>query len=154
MFQSIQRVVPTEKAMLDLGEVLASCCEVGDVIYLTGEIGSGKTTLIRGFLRELGYNGFVKSPSYTLIEIYKLKVFHVVHVDLYRLVDTEEYWNIGLYDYLEKDSIILIEWPERAEGFLPLPTFHVNIDIDIKTNKRFVNLDIIPFRNFDKRPYQ
>ena len=127
--------------MLDLGGMLSSYCQSGDVIYLTGELGSGKTTLIRGFLRKLGYKGFVKSPSYTLIEVYKLKAFDVVHTDLYRLIDTEECWNLGLDDYLKKDSILLIESPEKAEKFLPPPIFR--IDIDIVAEQRFVNLDVM-----------
>lgn len=139
--------------MLDLGEALSSYCQSGDVVYLTGGLGAGKTTLIRGFLRELGYNGFVKSPSYTLIEVYKLKAFDVVHVDLYRLTDTEECWNLGLSDYLKKDSILLIESPEKAGKFLPPPIFC--IEIDIMDNKRFVNVNVMPSCNlstdFDKK---
>ena len=146
MLQStIQKIILTEKAMLDLGGALASCCQAGNVVYLTGEIGAGKTTLIRGFLRELNYKGFVKSPSYVLIEVYKLKAFDVVHVDLYRLVDMEEYWNLGVSDYLKKDSILLIESPEKAEKFLPSPTFRIYIDI--RADKRFVNLNVIPSCN-------
>ena len=125
--------------MLDLGGASASYCKAGDIIYLTGELGAGKTTLIRGFLWELGYKGFVKSPSYTLVEVYKLKAFDVVHVDLYRLIDTEEYWNLGLSDYLKEDSILLIEWPEKAEKFLPPPIFRIYIGIE--ADKRFVNFE-------------
>lgn len=147
MFQSIQKIISTEKAMLDLGRKLTAYCQVGDVIYLIGELGAGKTTLIRGFLRELGYKSFVKSPSYTLVEVYKLKAFDVVHVDLYRLIDTEEYWNLGLCDYFKKDSIFLIESPEKAEKFLPTPMFRIYINVE--ANKRFVNLNVMPSRNLN-----
>lgn len=127
--------------MLAFGKQLAAHSQPGDVIYLTGELGAGKTTLVRGFLRGLGYTHFVKSPSYTLIEVYKLKAFDVVHVDLYRLAAPEEYQNIGLNDYLKKDSILLIEWPEKAEKFLPPPTLRVQIEIN--ADKRLVNLSAL-----------
>ena len=123
--------------MLSLGEKIANYYSKGTVIYLSGEIGSGKTTLVRGFLRGLGYTGFVKSPSYTLLEIYRLSTIEIIHLDLYRLVEARDYLNLGLSDYLKDNFILLIEWPEKSEKFLPSPT--VWIKIDIKGKKRIVN---------------
>ncbi|ABS77308.1 tRNA (adenosine(37)-N6)-threonylcarbamoyltransferase complex ATPase subunit type 1 TsaE [Coxiella burnetii] len=134
----IQKNIPTEKAMLALGQRLADYCQAGEVIYLMGELGAGKTTFVRGLLRGFGYKGFVKSPSYTLIEVYSLETLEVVHVDLYRLSEANEYWDIGLTDYLKKDSILLIEWPEKAEKLLPPPS--VCIHFDIQLNNRLVNI--------------
>ena len=123
--------------MLSLGEEIANYYSKGAVIYLSGELGAGKTTLARGFLRGLGYTGFVKSPSYTLVEIYRLLVIEIIHVDLYRLAEPEDYLNLGLSDYLKNNSILLIEWPEKSEKFLPSPT--VWIKIDIQGKKRIIN---------------
>ena len=132
--------------MLSLGEKIANYySEDETVIYLSGELGAGKTTLVRGFLRGLGYTGFVKSPSYTLVEIYRLSNMVVVHVDLYRLVKLEDYLNLGVEDfYLKKNSILLIEWPEKfiplpipTLKFIPLPTLWIKIDVQGK--KRIIN---------------
>lgn len=123
--------------MLSLGEKIARYYQKGTVIYLSGELGSGKTTLVRGFLRGLGYTGFVKSPSYTLLEIYRLLTVEIFHLDLYRLSEPKDYLNLGLSDYLKDNCILLIEWPEKSEKFLPPPT--VWIKIDIKDKKRIVN---------------
>lgn len=89
------------------------------IIFLQGELGSGKTTLVRGFLQGKGYAGKVKSPSYTLLETYACDPMSIVHVDLYRLNDAREVENISLRDYLDANTIVLIEWPEKAAAKLP-----------------------------------
>jgi tRNA threonylcarbamoyladenosine biosynthesis protein TsaE len=89
------------------------------VITLSGDLGAGKSTFARGALRALGATGTLKSPSYTLLELYELPPIHVVHLDLYRLRDPEELENLGLSDYHRPGYLWLIEWPERAGGRLP-----------------------------------
>jgi tRNA threonylcarbamoyladenosine biosynthesis protein TsaE len=85
------------------------------VVGLTGELGAGKTTWVRGMLRGLGHVGKVPSPTYTLLEHYDLGALNVVHLDLYRLGGDEELENLGLRDWLESPaSWVLVEWPERA----------------------------------------
>ena len=93
------------------------------LVFLTGELGAGKTTLVRGILRALGFAGPVKSPTYTLIEPYE--EHEVYHFDLYRIGSSQELDFIGIDDYLAARSIKLIEWPERAGGRLPQPDIEV-----------------------------
>ncbi|MFU8878085.1 MAG: tRNA (adenosine(37)-N6)-threonylcarbamoyltransferase complex ATPase subunit type 1 TsaE, partial [Wenzhouxiangellaceae bacterium] len=103
-----------EAAMLALGARLASRLAGGQVWALSGELGAGKTTLVRGMLRGLGFGGRVKSPSYGLVESYELDALAVHHLDLYRLGEPEELDFIGIEELAGPESILLIEWPERG----------------------------------------
>jgi|KBSMisStandDraft_5_1062788.scaffolds.fasta_scaffold197573_2 tRNA threonylcarbamoyladenosine biosynthesis protein TsaE len=89
------------------------------VIYLTGDLGAGKTTLTRGFLRSLGVTEAVRSPTYTLVEVYEVRGLTAVHLDLYRLRDPSELDNLGLREWATAGHIWLVEWPERGSDRLP-----------------------------------
>ena len=111
--------IANDQAMRDFGARLARVAPARGVIYLTGELGAGKTTLVRGFLQGLGYGGAVKSPTYTLVEHYHIADREFYHLDLYRLADPEELEFLGLRDWLEGEALLLIEWPAMAEGVAP-----------------------------------
>jgi len=104
-----------------LGSRLADCVEPGLRIYFRGELGSGKSTLIRGLLRSLGVQARVKSPTYTLVELYVLSRLNLYHFDFYRFLDAREFTDAGLADYFQGDGVCLVEWPERAGDALPEP---------------------------------
>lgn len=113
--------------MMRLGGRLARELAGGQVVMLSGELGAGKTTLVRGMLRGLGFEGRVKSPSYGLVESYEVDGLDIHHLDLYRLGEPEELDFVGLEDLLGPDSVLLIEWPERGRGRLPEATSSIGI---------------------------
>ena len=90
-------------------------------IYLSGDLGAGKTTFVRGFLRGLGVEGHIKSPTYSLLEFYGAPPWQLLHLDFYRLAEPDDVLALGLADHDVAQSLWLIEWPERAQGVLPIP---------------------------------
>jgi len=123
-------IIKDEQEMLEAGAKLALQLKPGMLVFLQGDLGAGKTTLVRGILRGLGHKGSVKSPTYNIVEPYTINDKAFFHFDLYRLMDVEELEYMGMRDYLSKDSICFIEWPDKGEGFLPEP----DLLLDIKIN--------------------
>jgi tRNA threonylcarbamoyladenosine biosynthesis protein TsaE len=121
-------VVHDEAAMIALGERLAEACHDPVVFYLYGPLGAGKTTLVRGFMRGLGYEAAVKSPTYALIEPYEVGAQCIYHLDLYRVRDAAELEYLGLRELQDGNAVLLVEWPERGEGFLPPADVELTID--------------------------
>jgi tRNA threonylcarbamoyladenosine biosynthesis protein TsaE len=115
-----------EVATQRLGAAIATASKRGTV-FLQGELGAGKTTLVRGLIRALGFTGPVKSPTYTLVEPYNLGDRRIYHLDLYRLDDPEELELMGVRDYFDTEALCLVEWPERGEEILPAPDLRVQI---------------------------
>jgi tRNA threonylcarbamoyladenosine biosynthesis protein TsaE len=97
------------------------------LVTLQGDLGTGKTTLVRGLLRGRGYQGPVRSPTFTLVEPYDVVDGRVYHLDLYRLGDGEELEYLGLRDMLAEPALLLIEWPERGAGWLPVPAVRIEL---------------------------
>lgn len=123
-------LVDGEQAMMAVGAKLLQNCSSGGVITLSGDLGAGKTTLVRGMLRGLGYDGHVRSPTYTLIEPYTLETLTVAHFDLYRLADAEELEYLGYREYLNSKTVCLVEWPEMASQYFDKADLVLRIDYD------------------------
>lgn len=119
-----------ETAMMDLARLLAPVLKNGMTVYLHGDLGAGKTTLVRGILRTLGHQGAVKSPTYTLVEPYELEGVTLNHFDLYRLADPEELEYMGIRDYFGSHALNLIEWPEKGQGVLPSADLHCYLEYE------------------------
>lgn len=130
---------PTEADTQRLAGNLAHVMAGGAIIYLEGQLGAGKTTFARGFLRGFGYQDKVKSPTYTIVEPYEIGERMVYHFDLYRLQDAEELEQMGIRDYLETEAICLIEWPEK--GFPLLPSPDLTCKMLMKDNHRDVTIE-------------
>ena len=108
-------------ATLAAGARLARELRAGMIVTLSGDLGAGKTTLVRGCLRKMGWTGAVKSPTYTLVEHYPFSSIYFYHFDFYRFDDPGEWDTAGLADCFRDDSICMVEWPERVGSSLPSP---------------------------------
>lgn len=108
----------------------------GDIIFLSGDLGSGKTTFTQLLLKQLGYNDRVKSPTYALYETYELPDFTLIHMDLYRLSNPEELYYLGIEEIFAEDNIVIIEWPEKGRGVLPNATKSLDFEIINSTSRR------------------
>ncbi|MSP98068.1 MAG: tRNA (adenosine(37)-N6)-threonylcarbamoyltransferase complex ATPase subunit type 1 TsaE [Betaproteobacteria bacterium] len=118
-----------EAATLALGAALASGARPGQVLFLSGDLGAGKTTLTRGLLRALGWGGRVKSPTYTLLEFYAISRLNLYHFDFYRFKDHEEWVSSGFREHFNPQSLCIVEWPEKAADLLAPPDLHITLQI-------------------------
>ena len=121
--------MPDEAATLRLGESLAAGIEPGRVLHLRGELGAGKTTLVRGLLHALGYPGRVKSPTYAVVEPYTLSRLDLYHFDFFRFQDRSEWVGSGFRDYFSPETACIVEWPERAGDLLAPPDVEIRLEI-------------------------
>jgi tRNA threonylcarbamoyladenosine biosynthesis protein TsaE len=131
----VEQFIETEEEMLAVGREFAARWGMGDIVLLTGELGAGKTTLVRGVMEGLGWEGVVRSPTFNLMQVYPTKV-PVVHADLYRVANAA---GIGLEEYFD-DHLCLIEWPDRL-GDLVDPANCWRVTIEFDGNGRKLNLE-------------
>jgi tRNA threonylcarbamoyladenosine biosynthesis protein TsaE len=120
--------LPDEAATLALGAALAQALEPGLSIHMAGDLGAGKTTLVRGVLRGLGWTGPVKSPTYTLVEVYEVSRLLLHHFDFYRFHDPREWSDAGFRESFNGRTVSLIEWPGKAGGLLPPPDVEIVLE--------------------------
>jgi tRNA threonylcarbamoyladenosine biosynthesis protein TsaE len=127
----MKKYLDSTEATEQFGAALWTLLPEKGVIFLQGELGAGKTTLVRGFLRASGFTGAVKSPTFTLVEEYTLGERKIFHFDLYRLNDPEELEWMGIRDYFDQNSLCFIEWAEeRGKGFLPEPDMIISLTVE------------------------
>jgi tRNA threonylcarbamoyladenosine biosynthesis protein TsaE len=131
--QHYKTFLADESATADLGAALARALAPGLVIYLQGDLGAGKTALTRALLRACGYQGTVKSPTYTLAEPYRVTLggepVDVIHYDLYRMSSPEEFLDAGFREDFDGHNICIVEWPEKGEPVLPPPDVQVTLRV-------------------------
>ncbi len=133
-----QIIVSTPCEMEAVGYELAGQISAPSTVHLKGDLGAGKTTLVKGMISGMGSQSRVVSPTYTLVEEYQTSKGEVHHLDLYRIKTAEEVESLGFRDRLAMGCIILIEWPERAEDLLPRPEW--KIEIEYFENRRKVTI--------------
>jgi tRNA threonylcarbamoyladenosine biosynthesis protein TsaE len=125
----VRFTLASEAATIALGSALAGVAVPGLTVYLSGELGAGKTTLTRGIARGLGHAGAVKSPTYTLVEPYEQLTIPLYHFDLYRVADPQELEYLGVRDYFAGRALLVVEWPGRGAGVLPSPDLHLHLAV-------------------------
>jgi len=111
------------------------------LINLIGNLGAGKTTFVRGLIQELGFDEFVKSPTFTIVESYESDNLKVFHFDLYRIEDDKELQAIGVEDYLtEENAITLVEWPEKSKRYFNNPDYIIELNHCDNDERRLINI--------------
>jgi tRNA threonylcarbamoyladenosine biosynthesis protein TsaE len=125
----ITRFLAAEADTLALGADIARGLAPGMVLHLSGALGAGKTTLARGMLRGLGYTGRVKSPTFTLVELYEVSRLYLYHFDFYRFSSPKELGDMGFREYFGPGSVCLVEWPEKAGAGLPAADLSILIQV-------------------------
>lgn len=116
-----------EQATEAFGVLLSQCLRAPLIVYLSGPLGAGKSTLVRSLLRSLGVTGAIKSPTYALVEPYSFSSYSIYHFDFYRFFDENEWEESGFRDYFGEKSICLLEWPEKARAVLPVADLEISL---------------------------
>jgi tRNA threonylcarbamoyladenosine biosynthesis protein TsaE len=124
---SLRHYLADPRATEAYGARLATALDGGVIVTLRGDLGAGKTTLVRGLLRARGVTGAIKSPTYTLVEHYPISSLYFYHFDFYRFTDPDEWDYAGMSDYFRDDAVCIVEWPERVGGRLPQPDVELSL---------------------------
>lgn len=128
----LELLAPTADDTRSIGAALAPHLRPGDVAALTGELGAGKTTLVQGIARAVGYEGPVASPTFTLVREYRTEGLLVLHVDVYRLDRVQDVVDLGLQELLDEDGVLLVEWGDAVEALLP--DDHLVVELTLATD--------------------
>ena len=136
----MERHLRDEAHTLHAGALLAPHVAPGMVITLSGDLGAGKTTLVRGLLRAAGVEGPIKSPTYDLVEDYSVSSIYFYHIDLYRFTDAREWDGSGLAECFRDDAICLVEWPARLPGILPTPDVALDLAFPAQGDGRILRV--------------
>ncbi len=130
---------------------LAAASNPGDVYYLVGDLGAGKTTFCQFFLQALGYKGTANSPTFTLLQSYQTPTLYVTHVDCYRIESAEEAIELDLFEASQK-GVVLIEWPQKAEGYIP--PARRTLEFGVENDMHYLKLDKVLPKNPEARPHR
>ena len=136
-----------EAGLRTVAKSIATQLQRGDLVFLSGDLGTGKTTFAQAVIRTMGFKGVVNSPTFTLVEVYQTDYGELVHLDLYRLESLTELENIGIRDYLDSQSICLIEWPQKGSGLLPAADMVV--DLEYAGDRRRLGVTVRAGRGLD-----
>lgn len=141
----------SERETTQIAKDFADILQIGDVVALKGELGSGKTFFVKKVVEELGFDGYVSSPTFTILNIYEASTY-LYHFDFYRLKNVEEIEKIGFFDLLMEEGIFFIEWPEKVEKLLPDEYFEIRFDIVNGTHrkiriKKIIRNEDVPCQN-------
>lgn len=133
-------ILNSEKETIEFGKKIAAQLKVGDIVILTGELGSGKTKLTQGILTYFGLEKEISSPTFTIVNEYQTSTFPIYHFDVYRLSDSDEFLNIGGEEYFEK-GVSIIEWGEMIEDILPNGYLKISfLKSEEDENKRIIQI--------------
>ena len=136
-----------EAGLRTVAKSIATQLQRGDLVFLSGDLGTGKTTFAQAAIRTMGFKGVVNSPTFTLVEVYQTDYGELVHLDLYRLESLTELENIGIRGYLDSQSICLIEWPQKGSGLLPAADMVV--DLEYAGDRRRLGVTVRAGRGLD-----
>ena len=144
--------LPNEQATRRLAVDIANALEPGDLVTLSGDLGAGKTTFARALIRYLAGDETIEvpSPTFTLMQIYDLPHFPLVHADLFRLSGAAELAELG-FDDLPEGAVVLVEWPDRAAGFLPPDRLDVTLTLAPKLKLEFRHVRVTGYGTFGPR---
>ena len=133
---------------LIIGKKIASELKGDEIILLFGELGSGKTTLSQGLIKGLGYKGWPRSPSFVIVKEYDVK-YKIQHMDFYRLNNIASLLGFGIEDYLNMNSVKIIEWPEIGLEFINKEYLKINISKTKNNDSRTINISLVGNINFN-----